>query len=102
MSANSCNLMGYQVRYERVGYGPRCKHSNRFSSGRKFPDHWEKTCWAVFVNDIFLGVINGCGSKWYLIAPDLSSPVSSCVTCGLSRNDAMMAYINRYFLSDSA
>ena len=99
MSVNCCDLMGFKIRYVRVGYGRREKSCNHFrSTGRKFPDSWEKTCYAVFMNEVFLGVLNGCGCNWYLIAPNREQD-DACVTCGSSRNNAVMAFINRYLIA---
>ena len=92
------DLLGYQVRYEQVGYGKREHKTGRFrGNGRKMPDSWEKTCYAVFLNDTFLGVLNGCRCKWYLISTNREQD-SPRMTSGLSRNDAVLAYINAFLL----
>lgn len=100
MASNVYDLMGYKVRYETVGYGSRINPSRKFRlTGRKMPSYWEKACYAVFLNGIFTGVLIRCGNKWYLISVNREQ-TSACMTSGLTRNDAILAFINRYLLAD--
>ena len=96
--SRSFDLLGYQVRYESVGYGKFSINQRHFrGSGRKMPNSWEKTCYAVFINDIFVGSLHSCRNKWVLISviPDQTSP---CMCSGQYRNDAVLQYINRYLI----
>lgn len=98
MAKRISDLMGYQVRYEFIGYGKLTINTKHFrSSVRKIPNSWEKTCYAVFLNDIFVGTLHCCGNRWFLISviPDQTSP---CMCSGFTRNDAVLQYINRYLL----
>ena len=100
MSKKIFDLMGYLVRYEFVGYGKMTINTKHFRlSGRKIPNSWEKSCYAVFLDDIFVGTLHSYGNRWFLISviPDQPSP---CMCSGLSRNDAVLQYINRYLSKD--